>query len=164
MESDSREHLRWKHECHFLLQTRGCVLLDSLGQGVWVCACVWVSLSLWIVVPGIPEEFLRALTWVHATFYLACRHISPAGDNVVAALVLMVLTMIARWTSATTIRELWENVYYLWVLGVHGMPRTTQWGLGRERLGMKAHGNWGSASIGVKGGVSRVLWVHSLWI
>lgn len=72
------------------------MLLDRLGQ-----VCVGVCLCLGQAQPmgssaGHPRGMPGALTWVHDTFWLAPRDISPTGDNVVAGLVLVVLSMIAR--------------------------------------------------------------------
>ena len=63
--------------------------------------CVGVCLCLGQAQPmgssaAHPGGMPGALTWVHATFWLAPGDVSPTGDNVVAGLVLVVLTMIAR--------------------------------------------------------------------
>ena len=89
----------------------------------------------------------------------------PFGANLVAWLALVVL-MIMRHMSATTIRGLWnDEVYYL--LRCHGAYRTPfGWHsevLDRKSVHMNKSG-LGVLPFGLEHGVSRILKVHSLLV
>ena len=80
--------------------------------------------------------------------------------NIVAGRVLVVLIMISRHTSATTIRELWKSKgYHSQVLEVW----QAQW-LHGEVTGREKHQvwTWGSSCIRVESGIPRVSQIHSL--
>lgn len=157
--------LRWKCERHCLLQTGDMCFWTAWAMCVWGCACVWVSLSLWIVVLGIPEECLGELTWVHATFWLASRDISPTWGQCCGWTGPYGSYYDCKMNLSNNHQGVSKKCLLLVGPGrVHGMPRATQWGPGGwERVCERAW-TWGSAFIGVEGGVSRVLWAHSLWI
>lgn len=86
--------------------------------------------------------------------------ISPTAANVVAGQALEVFIIIAKHTSATTIREFCKNeIYYSWVL--EGTPRAQGFTV-RSQVERERKQTWDTDLIGMEGGAPRVSQVHYL--
>lgn len=101
----------------------------------------------------------EAPTWSHSIWGSPHMHFLIRAN--VAGSALVILVMIVRPTSATTIRKLWKTKFITQVL--EGAQQT-QGHTRKPQVKKEKAQNWGSAFIGVKGRVPRVSEFYSSWV